>query len=129
MVGTLRNLLLLGFMVALGILGYSRPVAAQALDRNLPVRNSVPYRPKLSPYLDLLRHDNSVLSPYHSFVVPRRELHQQQARQAAEINRLNQATFGRAARSAVGSASRLPTGTGSRFQTYLHFFGSSNRLP
>ena len=127
MFGTQRHLLLLAFFVLLGSLGFSRQAAAQVSQSRVAQQHVAPYRPKLSPYLDLLRNDNSILNPYHSFVLPRRELHQQQARQAGEISRLEQATFGRFAPNAPSQTSRLPTGRGGRFQTYLHFYDLNHR--
>ncbi len=127
MVRSQRGLLLLGIMVTLGSLVFSRPVAAQIYFPTAPKRPDTRYTPKLSPYLDLMRADNSVLPPYYSFVVPRRELHQQQLRQAVEINRLQQATSQNVQPNASGDSSRLPTGRGGRFQTYLHFYGRSGR--
>jgi hypothetical protein len=115
--------LLLGSLVMLGSLGLSAPVAAQVIYPVLPQQQTAPIQPKLSPYLDLLRNDDSVLNPYHSFVLPRREIHRQQARQAAEINHLKQGTSRRGAHLAdPANSPRLPTGGGGRFQTYLHFY-------
>tara|TARA_R110002049_G_scaffold4601_4_gene31927 strand:+ start:176625 stop:177050 length:426 start_codon:yes stop_codon:yes gene_type:complete len=80
-------------------------------------------RPTLSPYLNLLRNDDSVLSPYHSFVVPRRQ--QQQARQAQNDQirslqrRLNHT-------GQIPGGDRTPTGRGGYFQTYMHYFPQSN---
>ncbi len=127
MVPARRGLLLLGFLVALGCFGLSRSVTAQQPYQGIPPKRAAPYRPKLSPYLDLLRRDDSVLSPYHSFVLPRRELHRQQRAQAAEISQLRRATHGRARPGGRGTPSRLTTGNGGYFQTYLHFYGSTRR--
>jgi len=120
----LSKLFLVACMVTSGMLASAKPVAAQAIypGSRQPV---APYRPKLSPYLDLLRTDNSQLNPYHSFVVPRRELYGRQARQAAEISRLGRSSYGRSA--GRGSMQpRLPTGGGGRFQTYLHYYQFNN---
>jgi hypothetical protein len=126
MVATQRTLLLIGITVALGSLGLSRSLSAQAIYPGVQRKPSPRLQPKLSPYLDLLRRDNSVLSPYHSFVLPRRELHQQQLSQAVEIDRLQQATYLQR-HSKTGVSSRIPTGRGGQFQTYLHFFRRNER--
>lgn len=124
----LKHLIILGIMQILGALGLSGNAAAQLNYPVLPQQHNAPIQPKLSPYLDLLRNDNSLLSPYHSFVLPRRELQRQQAHQAAEINRLEQATLRRDAHfTGPGNSSRLPTGGGGRFQTYLHFYRMNSR--
>lgn len=78
-------------------------------------------KPKLSPYLDLLRNDDSALSPYHSFVLPRREIAQRQAMQAIELRRLDyEAT--RRSPSKTATTPRFTTGRGGTFQSTLHFF-------
>jgi len=100
-------------------------ISAQGLsDRNSVINNS-PYQLRLSPYLDLMRDDRSVLPPYHSFVRPRQELRQRQNRQAAQIGRLGRA-IGRSGPGRVYSSSpRLQTGRGGTFYNTLHFFPSN----
>jgi hypothetical protein len=126
MVLTHRTLLILGITAVLGSIGAAEPAAAQTMYPRGPGANSSQYQPRLSPYLDLLRRDNSVLSPYHSFVVPRRGIYQQQMQQSAQIGRLQQDANQRA-RSNAGNGSRLPTGRGGQFQNYMHFFPRNNQ--
>lgn len=78
-------------------------------------------RPTLSPYLDLLRIDSGVLPPYHAFVVPRRKVEQQQARQGRAIGALRR----QSAASERGSEP-LPTGRGGQFQNTLHYYPQLN---
>lgn len=88
--------------------------------------SSVPYQQRLSPYLDLLRADNSVLSPYHSFVQPRQQLRQNQNTQAARI-----LTLERSFRQSPGASTqteRLQTGRGGMFNNYLHYYQFNSRL-
>ena len=106
------------------ILAISTPAAAQYGSGQLPAFQGATNKPKLSPYLDLLRNDNSVLSPYHAFVLPRREIAQRQAAQAIELRRLEFATTRRSAVSASTNP-RFTTGRGGTFQSTLHFFPSS----
>ncbi len=91
---------------------------------NSPNIGTGPNQPKLSPYLDLLRNDDSVLSPYHSFVLPRRAISQQQSVQAGQLRRLEYETSARRAAQGTSSVRRLSTGRGGQFQTTLHFFPS-----
>lgn len=81
-----------------------------------------PYQQRLSPYLDLFRADASLLSPYHSFVVPRREVRQQLRRQSYQINRLQQQAVGLESRLDHSPGTRLPTGRGGSFNNYLHYY-------
>lgn len=92
-------------------------------------RPSAPYRhqQQLSPYLDLLRSDNSVLSPYHTFVRPRREVRRALNQQASDLHRLERATIGSHSTSRRDSSSRLPTGRGGTFHNYLHYYRSGPR--
>ena len=83
-----------------------------------------PYQQRLSPYLDLLRADNSVLSPYHSFVRPRQQFNQRLRWQASRIGQLEQ-NAARLQSSRQAFSSRMPTGRGGRFQSYLHFYPTS----
>ncbi len=109
--------LMLGVLAMLGSLWLSGTVVAQVTYPVWPQQQTAPIQPRLSPYLDLLRNDNSVLSPYHSFVLPRREVQRQQARQAAEINRLEQATFRRDAHlTGPANSSRLPPAAADDFR-------------
>lgn len=81
-----------------------------------------PYQQRLSPYLDLMRDDRSVLPPYHSFVRPRQEFRQRLNRQAAQIGRLGQAIGRPTSASTYSSSVRIPTGRGGTFYNYLHYF-------
>lgn len=78
-------------------------------------------QPRLSPYLNLLRSDNAVLNPYHTFVQPRQEIQQNLSRQQAQIGRLQQTTM------ALGTdqqsaAARQHTGHIGGFNNYLHYY-------
>ncbi|TWU60730.1 hypothetical protein Poly51_10110 [Rubripirellula tenax] len=79
-----------------------------------------PYSNTLSPYLDLLRNDNSALSPYHSFVRPRQRLQQTLGQQAASLRQL-QRSVGQPG-IAAPVQQRLPTGRGGSFNNHLHFY-------
>lgn len=81
---------------------------------------AAPYQQRLSPYLDLLRADNSALSPYHSFVQPRQQFRQSQNRQAAEIRRLDR-MIPRPGSTAT-RPERIQTGRGGTFNNYLHYY-------
>lgn len=81
---------------------------------------AAPYQQRLSPYLDLLRTDNSALSPYHSFVQPRQQFRQTQSRQAAQIRGLDQ-MVPRSTGTPVYS-DRIQTGRGGMFNNYLHYY-------
>jgi hypothetical protein len=81
---------------------------------------SSPYRQTLSPYLDLLRNDDSVLSPYHSFVRPRQQMRQSISQQAAVLRQLEKTVtqpFG-----VIPNQQRLPTGRGGSFNNHLHYY-------
>lgn len=81
---------------------------------------SSPYQQRISPYLDLLRADDSALSPYHSFVQPRQQMRQSLLFQAAQIHRLGQAApTGWSNPSGQG---RLPTGHGATFNNHMHYY-------
>ncbi|WP_182864769.1 hypothetical protein [Stieleria mannarensis] len=80
-----------------------------------------PYQQRLSPYLDLLRSDNSILSPYHSFVQPRQQLRQNQTRQFQQLQKLQRA-FDRSATGTSASSERTQTGRGGTFNNYLHYY-------
>ncbi len=114
--------LLFGGLALLVVLAYADSSAAQVIHPNLPQNRVQPIQPKLSPYLNLLREDTSVNSPYHTFVLPRREVAQEQLRQAAEISSIQRLVPERAT---AASRSRVRTGTGGHFNTYLHFYGSN----
>jgi hypothetical protein len=85
-------------------------------------QGTAPYQPKLSPYLDLLRSDNSLLSPYHTFVVPKTQVQRQQTQQALEITRLRHAQMQRPVQGTTSSQERLQTGQSARFYSYSHFY-------
>ncbi|MCM2374839.1 hypothetical protein [Aporhodopirellula aestuarii] len=88
-----------------------------------------PLPPSLSPYLDLLRSDSGVVSPYHSFVLPKRRIAEQQTQQSAQLRHLrsqvDQLNTVSQNRSRV-SRDRVPTGRGGYFQQYSHFYPASN---
>jgi hypothetical protein len=79
-----------------------------------------PYQQQLSPYLDLLRNDNSVLSPYHSFVRPRQQMQQAINQQSAELRQLRQ--LSQPGHPTGVSATRLQTGRGGSFNNFMHFY-------
>ncbi|WP_442511960.1 hypothetical protein SH528x_003714 [Novipirellula sp. SH528] len=79
-----------------------------------------PYQQRLSPYLDLLRNDNSALSPYHSFVQPRRQVQQNQNFQASQIQRIQRTIERPVTRSP--QIERTQTGRGGTFNNYLHYY-------
>jgi hypothetical protein len=124
-----RNLLFFACLMVIGSIALPSSAEAQVVYPGIPQtqRPGVPTQPKLSPYLNLLRNDSGILPPYHAFVLPRREIYQQQTRQAGEIMRLEQATYLHAAPNSGGSSRRLPTGNGGRFQSYSHFYGWNQR--
>lgn len=105
----------------LSLAAYSSSAHAQALRPMSTTDRQTASQPRLSPYLNLLREDNSTLSPYHSFVRPQRLLQQQQALQAAEIARLER-TSSISKRTERAPAERLPTGNAAQFQAYSHFY-------
>lgn len=110
----------------LGSIAASEQAVGQTIYPRVPGARSGQYQPRLSPYLDLLRNDSSVLSPYHSFVVPRRELYQRQLQQSVQLGRLQQSAY-RQRRTRSGNNSRLPTGGGGQFQNTMHYFPSNNK--
>ena len=91
-----------------------------------------PLPPALSPYLDLLRVDSGVVSPYHSFVLPKRQIEQRQTQQSSQIHRLQSQVQQLGAvpqqRGQV-SRTRVSTGNGGYFQQYSHFYPASNSPP
>ena len=110
------------------ILAFFAPSAqAQALRPMSTTDRQTASQPRLSPYLNLLREDNSTLSPYHSFVRPQRLLQQQQALQASEIARLEHTSS--ITRRAPDASERLPTGNAAQFQAYSHFYQFHQPLP
>ena len=83
---------------------------------------SAPHQPRLSPYLNLFRADNSLLTPYHAFVQPRQELQQNLSRQEWQIGRLEQAASRSVETFDSNANARQPTGRGGSFNNYLHFY-------
>lgn len=81
---------------------------------------TAPYQQRLSPYLDLLRADNSALSPYHSFVQPRQQMRLNQNRQAAQIQSLGRMIPSSGISS--GTSDRIQTGRGGTFNNFLHYY-------
>lgn len=124
-----RTIIVLLSALLWGVASPSAKVQAQSWNPGNVRTPTVPQPPPLSPYLNLLRSDNSLLSPYHTFVVPQRQMQYQQNFQAREISRLQQATFGSHQPHSGGAPNRLPTGTGGHFQTYLHFYGFNSVRP
>jgi hypothetical protein len=84
----------------------------------LRTRTANPQR--LSPYLDLLRSDNSLLGPYHSFVLPRQQIQQGIRRQASEVQKLRRSVFD--SPRVMPSRSRTQTGRGGSFNNHLHYY-------
>ncbi len=108
---------------AQGVAGTSpRPMSSGSLNsRGLNSGQPAPYQQRLSPYLDLLRTDNSVLGPYHSFVRPRQQLQQRINAQGAQMGRLQQ-TLQRSSSMTTSQPSRLQTGRGGTFNDHLHYY-------
>ena len=89
-------------------------------------RGYTPYRPTLSPWLDLFRRDSGPLDNYHTFVRPEIRLRETLQRQQANIRRQ-----GTALRSLGQEMTRFereglmrPTGTASVFMNYSHYYQS-----
>lgn len=111
-----------GLTVAL-LLGSAARLTAQVNYPQALQRQGTPSHPTLSPYLNLLRDDSSLNSPYHTYVLPRREVAQQQLNQAAHIRSLERSLD----RVEPQRVSRVHTGTGGYFQKYLHFYSAAGR--
>ncbi len=104
----------------------SIPVQGTAASKRVP--SASPYQQRLSPYLDLLRTDNSVLGPYHSFVRPRQQLRQSIGVQATQFGQLLRDR--NTVRTSTGNTipDRVQTGHGGTFNNHLHFYQfQSNR--
>jgi len=111
-------------LVAIGLQTTS---LAQVTTQRFPVKRSNPYQQRLSPYLDLLRSDNSLLGPYYSFVRPRQEIRRNLNLHTSQIGELERsADIFRPAEGST-SGSRLPTGRGGTFNTYLHYYPMKQR--
>jgi hypothetical protein len=82
-----------------------------------------PYQQRLSPYLDLLRTDNSLLSPYHTFVQPQQQLQQRLQQQSLHIGHLEKSVIGSSPRLRAGN-NRHSTGGGGHFFNFSHFYRS-----
>jgi hypothetical protein len=93
-----------------------------------PQHSASPYQSRLSPYLNLLRTDNSVLTPYHSFVQPRIQFQRNLNRQAHQIGQLERASVGSGSSSQTESTTRRQTGRGGSFNNYLHFYRFNSPL-
>ncbi|WP_372894637.1 hypothetical protein [Stieleria sp.] len=119
-------------MVPVGLALVSLPVAApaqaptQRFGGGSKRASSAPYQQRLSPYLDLLRSDNSILSPYHSFVQPRQQLRLNQNRQAEQLRNLER-TIQRSA-APTSQSERMQTGRGGTFNNYLHYYQFNSAL-
>lgn len=112
-----------GFIAGLVSLLISPAAMAQTIQPMGPTDQRAFNQPRLSPYLNLLREDNSTLSPYHSFVRPQRESFQRQSRQSSELQRLESRVYSQQRAGAAGAlVPRLPTGNGARFLSYSHFY-------
>ncbi len=115
----MASVIVFGLSSLLGVPGAS----AQAIRPMLPANQGARSQPQLSPYLNLLREDNSTLSPYHSFVRPQRENLQQQSQQSSALHQLENRVYSQQRGNAGGlSVPRLPTGNGAKFQSYSHFY-------
>ncbi|MCC7339195.1 MAG: hypothetical protein IT422_29225 [Pirellulaceae bacterium] len=118
-----KKKLLIGIIIGLVSLLGSTVATAQAIQPMRPADQRTFNQPRLSPYLNLLREDNSTLSPYHSFVRPQRENYQRQLQQSSELRQLETRVLPRQHGAIAGSPiSRLPTGNGAKFQAYSHFY-------
>lgn len=118
-----KKKLVFGIIVGLVSLFGSSMASAQAIQPMRPTDQRALNQPRLSPYLNLLREDNSTLSPYHSFVRPQRENYQRQSQQSSELRHLETRVLPRQQGRIAGSPiSRLPTGNGAKFQAYSHFY-------
>jgi hypothetical protein len=114
-------IIILAGIMGLCVNGPCSNVLAQTTQPLSPIDQRGVNQPRLSPYLNLLRQDNSALSPYHTFVRPQREVYQQQSRQNLELRRLSN-SLSVARRSEDSSTGRLSTGNGAGFQNYMHFY-------
>lgn len=108
---------LLAFVVAIGSAGEAK---SQGISGRPDVQSTSPYNQRLSPYLDLLRSDNSALSPYHAFVQPRQQIQQNFRRQASQIRNLRGSLHNQP--TTISTPNRLQTGRGGSFNNYLHFY-------
>lgn len=108
-------------IVVVGIAWQHSAKAQAVYGTTLPSPSAVS-QPRLSPYLDLLRTDNSVLTPYHSFVQPRQELRQNLRRQELQIGQLERTSLGFTTGTEIQASTRQPTGGGGNFNNYLHFY-------
>lgn len=117
------NLLAFGLIAGFVNLLGSPLAMAQTVRQMSPTDQRSLNQPRLSPYLNLLRDDNSTLSPYHSFVRPQRENYQRQSQQFSELQHLETRAYSQQRAGTGGSTvSRLPTGNGAKFQSYSHFY-------
>lgn len=121
----MREVISLSITIALLWVGGVATASGQQPDRSL----DSPYSQRLSPYLDLLRNDNSILHPYHSFVQPRRQVQQRLRQQSSRIGQLEQDSARMQSASSRISGSRMQTGRGGRFQTYLHYYQFDSHPP
>ncbi|KAA1261023.1 hypothetical protein LF1_35660 [Rubripirellula obstinata] len=105
-----------------GVLGAMSSTGSRGVgNRGTPTLRSKTVNPqRLSPYLDLLRSDNSVLGPYHSFVLPRQQIQQSIRRQASEIRNLRRTVS--ESPHATPSHGRTQTGRGGSFNNHLHYY-------
>ena len=103
-------------------LGFAQRSQAQLMYPIEPQKPLAPASPTLSPYLNLLRNDNSQLSPYHTFVLPQRQIIQQQLQTTGDVSRLQREVSRSSRLSQPGYPSRRPTGNAASFQSYLHFY-------
>ena len=106
------------------VVAQGSPTSAQSPFGKTSGQSSSPYQQRLSPYLNLLRNDNSTLNPYHAFVQPRQQIQQNIVRQGIQLQRLNQAyqSSSLGASLTTPSQNRRPTGNSGSFNNYSHFY-------
>jgi hypothetical protein len=90
----------------------------------LPFSNSIPSRPAVSPYLNLLQPNSTGVSNYFNYVRPQIQQRQELIRQQAQIHQIQrQVERGQAGGVPVrGSQEIRATGHETAFMNYLHFY-------
>jgi hypothetical protein len=111
---------LVGLLALIVWIDLSGEAKAQGISGRPNAQTASPYNQRLSPYLDLLRSDNSALSPYHAFVRPRQQIQQGFQQQAFQIRKLRGSINNTTAPHAIPD--RMQTGRGGGFNNYLHFY-------
>ncbi len=99
-------------------------VVSQSAVAQLPFSNSIPNRPAVSPYLNLLNQSNPGVSNYLTLVRPQLQQREEQIRQQAQINQIQrQVQRGQPGGVPVrGSQEIRGTGHETTFMNYLHYF-------